>query len=308
MRALRSLMVGDCDHYLSPYMFGVAQAMPRLGHLHSQVSIRQPIEVIRQRIQDVKPDVIWTHMLLWAPIGSPSTTQLIQLMQEAARQGAKVLIHDGDYKVAARYPNDLSSWCSLALCNHTFDRKVWRVPAIRWPYFAFTQDKIAPVNPRLACDVFFAGTLAGGDIYGNRTQLVQAIQRMPGIKMRMPSPAEGNTLLRTAEIASSSGSVLGFGRPGSSGWVDTRVFQYPGAGAILLHDDATEFLQPWMHYVPYKSGNVQSVIEVVERVKSMFEGERRAMRESAFRFVQEKHSSVARVKQVLEILFEKRAL
>ncbi len=46
---IRSLMIGDCDHYLSPYIFGVAQAMARLGHWHSQVSIRQPVDVIHRQ-------------------------------------------------------------------------------------------------------------------------------------------------------------------------------------------------------------------------------------------------------------------
>ncbi len=96
--------------------------------------------------------------------------------------------------------------------------------------------------------------------------------------------------------------MLGFGRPGFDGWLDVRCFQYTGAGAILLHDDVGGYLEPWVHYVPYESRNADSVALAVAQVKGMLPGEQRAMRERAFTYVQEKHSSVARVRQVLQVL------
>jgi hypothetical protein len=298
-RPLRSLMLGDCDHYLSPYIFGVQQAMARLGHFHSQVNIRQPAYVIQQRIADLKPDILWTHMLLWPPIGSPSVQQLIDLVTRAARTGAKVVIHDGDYKPATRHPHDLSSWCALALCNHAFDRSVWRVRTLHWPYFAFAQERIAEADPAWACELFFAGAVSRDPVYSARTALLDGI-RARGVQLRLAEG--GNTLLRTPEIAASSDAVLGFGRPGTTGWVDTRVFQYPGAGAILLHDDAAGFLEPWVHFVPYRSGDVGSIAEALGRLRAMSPTERALMRARAFDFVQERHSSVARVRQVLEAI------
>ena len=317
MRPLRSLMLGDCDHYLSPYIFGVGQAMARLGHWHSQVSIRQPIHVIEQRLKDVRPDVLWTHMLLWPPQGAPPVSDLVALAERAARRGAAVVIHDGDYKPATRHPHDLSSWCALALCNHRFDRSAWRVPALHWPYFAFAQDRIAAPSPEWRCDLFFAGQLSRDPVYAARTAFLDSLLRR-GVRLRTPDQArEGNTLFRTAEIAASADAVLGFGRPGAiglfgrervdSGWVDTRVFQYPGAGAVLLHDDVAGFLEPWTHYVPYQSRDHESVVEVLDRLRgmqatAMGRCDLRELRERAFRFVQEKHSSVARVRQVLGAL------
>jgi hypothetical protein len=299
MRPLRSLMLGDCDHYLSPYIFGVAQGMARLGHWHSQVSIRQPIDVIERRIADVRPDVLWTHMLLWPPPGAPTVERLVGVMELAHRAGARVIIHDGDYKPATRHPHDISAWCSLALLNHAFDRSWWRVPTLRWPYFAFAQDRIANPDASLACDLFFAGTTGASPVYAARTKLIEAVRRR-GVKLRQPD--DGNTLLRTAEIAASAGAVLGFGRPGTSGWVDTRVFQYAGAGGILLHDDVAGYLEPWVHFVPYRSGDVDSIVEALARLRRLDAAERRAIRETAFTHVQTHHSSVPRVAQVLTAL------
>lgn len=298
MTTLRSLMIGDCDHYQSPYMLGVAQACPRLGIEHRQVSIRSPIRSIERAIEQHKPNLIWTHMILWAPEGSPSVGDLVALMERAARNGARIILHDGDYKERCRYPRDISSWCSLALLNHEFDRSPWKVPTLKWPYFAMAQVEIARPDPRWACGLFFAGTIGQGPVYEERTAFLKRLQTL-GVGLRMPSSKDGNTLMQTPVIAASADAVLGFGRPGVKGWVDTRVTQYPGAGAILLHDDPGGLLEPWTHYVPYQSGRAESVAEALRQIRALSAAERMGLRERAFAFVQERHSSVARVKQVL---------
>lgn len=294
-------MLGDCDHYFSPYIFGVQQGMSRLGHLHSQVNIRAGVDIIAKRIADVRPDILWTHMLLWGPPGSPPVAQLLDIVRSAKKNGARVVVHDGDYKQTTRHPHDLSSWCALALCNHTFDRSAWRVPTLRWPYFAFAQDKIADAAPEWSCDLFFAGITSQSTTYAARSALLEDVRRR-GVKLRMPTPADGNTLFRTPEIAASAGAVLGFGRPGVDGWVDTRVFQYPGSGAVLLHDDAAGYLTPGEHFLPYQSGDAASIAEALGRLRRMPERDRRALRERGFAHVQANHSSVARVAQVLRTL------
>lgn len=290
------MLLGDTDHYLSPYIFGVQQAMARLGHWHSSVSIRQPANVIEQRIADVRPHILWTHMLLWPPPGSPPVERLVAIAEKAHRAGARVIIHDGDYKPPTRYPRDLSSWCALALCNHAFDRKAWRIPTLRWPYFAFAQDAITDPVAHLRCELFFAGATGRDPVYSARTALLDGI-RSRGVKLQLAN--DGNTLLRTREIAASADAVLGFGRPGATGWVDTRVFQYPGAGALLLHDDVAGYLEPWAHFIPYRSGDPASVVEVLARLRKMPAADKQAMRERAFAFVQERHNSVARVQAAL---------
>lgn len=294
-------MVGDTDHYFSPYVHGTAQAMSRLGHLHSQVSIRSSIDVIVARVRDVRPHVLWTHMLLWAPQGAPAVDKLQAVVAEAARSGSRVIVHDGDYKEKTRHAHDISRWCALALCNHKFKRDAWRVPTLHWPYAAFSQDEICSPSPEWACDVWFAGRLSRDAVYGERTALVDSLIR-GGTRVRVPADRDGNTLFQTAEIAASAGAVLGFGRPGVDGWVDTRVFQYPGAGGILLHDDAGGYLEPWTHFAPYTSRSAESIREALARLASLTPRERLEMRERAFRHVQERHSTVARVWQVLETL------
>lgn len=296
---MRSLMLGDCDHYASPYMRGVAQAMKLLGHDHAEISIRQSPRTIEERLQLWRPDLIWTHMILWPPPGAPMAGDLVGIVELAAKRGARVVIHDGDAKAKTRCPRDLSSWCSLALVNHGYDRSAWNVPTLRWPYFAPVQKEIADPDEAQRCELFFAGTMGGG-IYAARTALVDAI-RARGVRVVTPAPGY-NTIDRTAVIAASADAVLGFGRPDVPGWVDTRVFQYISAGGILLHDDVGGYFEPWVHYVPYVGGDADSVVDALARLKLLSDAERMAIRERGFVHGQKHHSSVVRVSEVMRTL------
>lgn len=121
------------------------------------------------------------------------------------------------------------------------------------------------------------------------------------MKLRLPVAGD-NTIDRTPEIAASADAVLGFGRPEIPGWCDTRVFQYISAGGVLVHDDVAGHFEPWIHYVPYASGNADSVVDALARLKRMSEAERMAIRRRGFAEGQAKHSSVVRVQQVIRTL------
>jgi hypothetical protein len=298
------VLIGDVDHYPSEYAFGVNQAMTRAGHWHSSVNIRLDMGAIAKRVHEVQPDVIWGHMLLWAPGKQPG--ELLDLCYAWKKLGTKVFLHDGDARVDTRFPTDISDAVDVALCNHKADRSVWSIQQIHWPYFAFDQNQIATAADNLRCDLFFAGRLDVGALYFTRTQLVMALKQRLGDRMKIAagdgSEITHHTLFRTSEYAASANAVLGYGRPERNGWIDVRVFQYPGAGGILLHDDVGGMLEPNVHYLPYVSGNLDSVIEALEALWKMPEHEQDALRVRAFTHVQEKHSATARVRQALGVV------
>lgn len=298
-RPLRSVLIGDCDFYPSELIFGVNQAMMRAGHWHSSVNIRWDLGVIVKRVQEVQPDVVWGHMLLWAPGDRSKTVDLLcELAEWRAKWGTKVLLHDGDARDETRFPTDVSPAIDLALCNHTADRSAWKIPQLHWPYFAFDQDRLADPDPAFACDLAFAGRLDVGPLYQKRTELVLLLKQHLGDRMQVyPSAAVPHTLFQTPVLATSAGAVLGFGRPGRSGWLDVRVFQYPGAGGVLLHDDVGGLLEPGEHYWPYESGSVNSVLEALHQ--AIHPSGLGDVRHFAFHYVQEHHSATARVRQAL---------
>lgn len=303
-RPLRSVMIGDCDHYLSPYILGVAAACGQLGVWHTQVSIRQPAAVIRQRLDELQPDLVWTHMLLWAPTGSCPRDELLSMCEAQRKRGAFVLLHDGDAKEKMRYPSSVAHAVSLALVNHAYDRSVWGVPTMWWPYAAMPQFALArSTASEFTCELAFAGQVVENAIYSARGRLIEALRRSP-IDFRVFDSTRGlNTLWRTAELAACAGAVLGFGRKDVRGWVDTRVTQYTGAGAILVHDDVAGLFEPWVHFVPYETGSADSVVAALQRLKGEGATFGFAMRERAFEHAQAHHSWTARVHQVLERAF-----
>lgn len=296
-RPLRSVLIGDVDYYPSEFIFGVNQGMTLLGHWHTTINIRQPIEMIRRRLDQVHPDVIWGHMLLWAPNGLMHTQEILSLCDERRSHGAVVILHDGDARSETRFPQDISTAVDLVLCNHTYDRSVWCVRQIRWPYFAFVQHEIAAQEPDFMCDLAFAGRLSAEGIYTERTRIVTTLRYMSDLSVKVfPSETVVHTLFRTPTLAASAGSVLGYGRPESRGWCDVRVFQYPGAGGVLLHDDAQGFLEPYVHYIPYARADVKSILAAVSCARVIGPD----IRHEAFTYVQATHTSVHRVRHALQ--------
>ena len=294
-RPLRSLLIGDISYYPSEYAFGVDQGMSILGHWHTYVDIRFDFSIIKRKIDQVQPDIIWGHMLLWAP-GEKKTEQLLQVCEELRARGTRVVLHDGDARTKTRYPRNISKAIDLILSNNTLTRHEWGVRQIRWPYFAFNQRRITTnIFPEFACDLAFAGRL-GHDIYGERTAMIDFLKEQMGDSFKVfPNDMIKHTLFRTNDLASSAKSILGYGRS-QNGWTDVRVFQYPGAGGVLLHDDVQGYLEPYEHYIPYESGDIDSIMYAVEEAKR--DGDK--IRPKAFRYVQKNHSSLARVKQVLK--------
>jgi hypothetical protein len=296
-RPLRSVLIGDVDYYESEFAFGVNQGMTLLGHCHLTVNIRWPLHVIERKLRMARPDVIWGHMLLWPPGGPPQAAGLLELMASWRKRGAIVLLHDGDARAETRFPQDISAAVDLVLCNHLADRSIWRVPRIRWPYFAFVQEEIAVSGPEFAADLVFAGRLGGG-LYEGRSRLVAALQAALGERLLVYSDQGASTVYRTPELAASAGAVLGYGRPDSLGWLDVRVFQYPGAGGVLLHDDVGGFLEPRVHYVPYAHDSLDSALEAL--AVALEEGPR--IRAAAFAFVQGHHTARHRVEEALRVV------
>lgn len=158
-------------------------------------------------------------------------------------------------------------------------------------------------NPKLGLSdkLFFAGQVTQDSTYGGRTKLLSDVKSR-GVNLYIHSSSDGNTLFRTSEIAPSAQAVLGFGRPGGTGWIDTRVFQYISAGAILFHDDVGGYFEPWVHYIPYESGSAESIAENLDIICKMNDSDRMRIRQNGFDFGQKNHSSVVRCAQVLKTL------
>lgn len=285
--------------YLSAYVLGVAQAVNQLGHWHRTVSVFDDAASIERQIAEMSPDIIWTHTVAWPPVGAVPASELLPMLARWKRRGSITYLHDGDPRAREVHPDlDVEAAFSIALVNRTVDDH-WPVHSIRWPYAAMTQKEIGPAREEWRCDLLFAGHLRRHqEGYGDRTRLVYALHRRLGPRMRIISPGGGDTNNRmlVADVAPSAGAILGYGRPDVPGWIDTRAFQYPGAGGLLIHDDCGDILAPDEHFLRFnpKEGE-ESVLACLARASK----DGPAIRARAFAHVQRHHTWRHRVEAAL---------
>lgn len=302
-RPLRSVMLCN-PAYLSAYVLGVAQAMGQLGHWHREISVLDYLDRIARQLDEMRPDVIFTHTVPWVPREAPAPGWvLLDVLAKWRRAGARVFLHDGDPRETTRHPHDLSASFDLALCNHSLAREQWRIPVTRWPYAAMAQRELGEPVDALRCGLLFAGITRKDDgIYSPRTELLGVLREKLGERLTVRTGGV-NDRMQAADVAASATAVLGFGRPEVPGWIDTRCFQFPGAGGVLLHDDAGEFLEPGVHFVKFERGadayatarNVVGAYELVEHGAD-------ELRRRAFEHVQRHHTWRHRVVQALQLV------
>jgi hypothetical protein len=302
-RPLRSVMFCN-PSYLSSYVLGVAQAMGQLGHWHREISVLDDLGRITRQLDEMRPDVIFTHTVPWVPREAkvPGWV-LLDVLAAQRRRGARVALHDGDPRATTRHPFDISASFDVALCNHSLAREEWKVRPVRWPYAAMAQRELGAPVDTLRCGLLFAGiTRKDDDLYSPRTELLGWLREKLAERFTVRTGGV-NDRMQAADVAASAAAVLGFGRPEVPGWVDTRVFQYPGAGGVLLHDDATEFLEPHVHFIPFTRGDdayatARNVIAAYELVEHGAD----ELRRRAFEHVQRHHTWRHRVEQALALM------
>lgn len=303
-RPLRSVMLHS-PRYLSGYVLGVAQAMGALGHWHRLVSLFDEAGDIDRQLREMQPDVIWTHCAAWPPPGATPVLDVLRLLAMWKRRGSCVFLHDGDPEQKKVDPDaDMGATFSIALVNRAIDPNPWPMPSVHWPYAAFAQKEIAPPVDEWRCDLLFAGHLRRAEEgYGDRTKLVFDLHERLGPAMRIVSPGGGdiNNRMLVADVAPSATAVLGFGRPDVPGWIDTRVYQWPGAGGLLIHDDGGGVLEAGAHYLRFdRNEGVESVLRCIEQAK---QPEASAIRERAFQFIQANHTWRHRVEVALAAFY-----
>lgn len=302
-RPLRSVMLCN-PSYLSAYVLGVAQAMGQLGHWHREVSVLDDADRVARQFEEMRPDLIWLHTVPWVPRSASTPGWLfLELLAAWRGRGARVLLHDGDPRTATRHPHSLAASVDLALCNHGLPRAEWQTTVARWPYAAMAQAVIGEPVDALRCGLLFAGIVRKeDDLYSPRTELLGVLREKLGPRLTVRTGGI-NDRMQAADVAASAQAVLGLGRPDVPGWVDTRVFQYPGAGGVLVHDAAAEFLIPGRHFIEFQRGGdaEATAIRIVEALWVLSD-DNREMREQAFSHVQAHHTWRHRVTQALQLL------
>ena len=117
-----------------------------------------------------------------------------------------------------------------------------------------------------------------------------------------------NTRFCTADVASSASSIVGIHHGHHvDGYLDTRPFQYCGAGALYFHsecDAIKQFFIPEVHYVQYEPMNVYSFIDKYKQYMIHDREQGNKIRQTAFKYTQKYHTAKHRVKMALDYVFK----
>jgi hypothetical protein len=322
MKQLRIATIGDFSRWFSYYLMCTTQGSILNGHLHYSIPIRQSADDIQQQLNYYKPHIIFGHMLFSENLSDMSGRDLPReklhyvIVKSRKKWGTKVIIQEGDAKNEPRYPYPISSLVDLCLVNsrrYNHFSEVYKVPCIHWPYFALNQESISDGDNMFRYKVIFAGNVSvrnEGHLHFGRSQFISELSRHIEVKI-FPDENVGNTRFCTADVAVSSNAILGIQHGQRvDGYVDTRPFQYCGAGALYFHSENTalnQFFRPGYHYVPYEHMNVQSFLNNYNyyMVENREAGNK--IRQQAFEYTQKYHTAKHRIKMALDVLDGKEA-
>jgi hypothetical protein len=321
-KLLRIATLGDFARWNSYYLQGTIQGSILNGALHCSIPIRQYVEDIESQINYFKPHILFCHMIF-----SENLTTLCrndepdkQIRRENIHQtlskirrrwGTKVVYQEGDAKKDPRYPYPATEIIDLGLINNSLFKVyggLLKVPCIHWPYFALNQDEISIPDNSLRCQMAFTGNVSprgSSHLHYGRYEFIEKLKKRLEFKA-FPNESLGNTRFLTADLAVSASTILGIQQGFNVvGYLDTRPFQYIGAGALYFHDKSPAmdlFFEEGKHYVGYNRFDVDSVVEKYYYYMKDNRELGNKIREEGFRYVQAHHTAKHRVKMVIDIL------
>jgi len=317
MRQLRIATIGDYTKYFSYFLMGTAQGTFLNGHLHYAINIRQHPNMIEEQLKYFKPHLVFCHMIFSEHLkdarGFLDREPLHEMLAKTKRKlGFKVAYGEGDAKKQPRYPYPATELIDLGLINSKLYQNfqsILSVPCIHWPYFAVNQNEINVSNKKFEYSAIFAGNFSNRSVghlhYGRERFLTLLRKKIPGLKL-FPDEEIGNTKFCSQEIASSADCVVGINQGFDvEGYLDTRAFQYIGAGGLFFMDPSPAmdlFFEPNIHYVPYERHNATDFASKYQYYMEQHRDKNKEIRKNGFEYVQKWHSAKRRVQMVIDIL------
>lgn len=316
MKQLRIATIGDFQKWFSYYLMGITQGSILNGHLHYSIPIRQSVRDIEAQINYYKPHIIFGHMLFSENLTFMNgedypISELHYIIRKMKRKwGIKVIAQEGDAKAEPRLPQPISDLIDLCLVNSKrYPRfsEVYQVPCIHWPYFALNQETISEKERRFRQHVVFTGNVTKrieGHLHHGRHEFLEKLNNRVRLKI-FPDAHTGNTRFCSAAIAASANAVLGIQHGFHvDGYLDTRPFQFCGAGGLYFHSDCDaikQFFIPNYHYVPYEHMNADSFMEQYNRYMRDYK-RANLIRQQAFEYTQKYHTAKHRIQMALDAL------
>jgi hypothetical protein len=312
---LRIACLGDYTTYFSWYLHGIMEGSILNGAWFRPINIRQSLESIEEQIDYFKPHLMFTHMILGQEIKCGHIVyhreSLHKLLRKVKKRwGIKIAHQEGDPRGELRYEADVSDIIDLGLLNHSMIDKfsIWGIKCVHWPYFSMVQENLNDKNSLVECEVAFAGNLSQRSPehqHHGRYEFVNALSERLKVKT-FPNDTIGNTRFFTPEIASSAKAVLGIHQGFNlHGYLDTRPFQYIGAGALYFHDynpAINQFFEEGKHFIGYNRFDVNDFVEKFNYYTKENPEAGEKIRRQGFDYCQKYQTSKHRVGYAIDLL------
>jgi len=310
---IRIAMLGDFGLYFSYYLHGVMQGAILNNAWFRPIEISRSLEDIKNRMLSFRPHILFTHAIFKSKYHSlEDLFDLLNFLKKEIK--VKIVCHAGDPK-KPRYQGNISSFFDLGLVNSNQCRQfsdIWKISCIHWPFFCFCQKRVFEINKQYLNMVVFTGNVSEGrkkdhPHYG-RYEFIGELNKKIPVKI-YPDKSYPDTRFLTPEIAISANAILGIQlNTEIEGYLDTRPFQYIGAGALYFHDkceNIDQFFEDGKHYLSYEKGNVDSFVEKYNYYVNKYPEKGNEIRINGFKFCQKYYNSKIRVKQVIDFFENK---
>jgi hypothetical protein len=307
----RIATLGLWNSWFSYYLHCTLQGSILNGAFFRPLEIKRNPAIIEKEIDYFKPQIIFTHAIFQQD--NEYILDLFNMLEIVRKRwNIKVVLQEGDPKFEPRFKEKINRIVDLALINNQFTEKfstIWGIPCIYWPYFCMVQDSILEQNKYALADVAFSGNVSENrtenHVHYGRKEFLDKIGKQFNVRI-YPDNKIGNSRFYTPEVAASSKVVLGIHQGHNiTGYLDTRPFQYIGAGALYFHDKAEimeKIFKPGFHYVQYNRFDVKSFYDEYNYFVNKNPEEGNKIRQQGFEYCQKYHSSKVRIKFIIDVL------
>lgn len=306
-KMIRIACIGDYTARYSYFTAGIMEGAIRLGHWFRPIPLVQPISQIENQVYYFQPHIIFAHQLFGQ---YHALDEMKNLLKRIRQKDIKIILHAGDPKPEPRFKENISECINMGLINSNMVdifSEIWDVPCYHWPYFCLQQERIADLDERYKAEVSFSGNVTKRDDpehpHHGRAEFIKKVKHELGMRI-YPNKFVANSRFLTPVVAASSNAVLGIHIGWNvNGYIDTRPFQYIGAGALYFHDRCAaidQFFTDGVHYVGYEAGNVESFIDRFRYYINQYPEKALLIRQTGFNYCQKNYNTMVRVRQALE--------
>ena len=285
----QGLMLNGCDVYKIDY------------------KSNKPID-IKIQLKTFKADYVFTHLNFH---NIYTISEILGVFEEINKEFGTKFIHTlNDARVVDRYMGDISNAIYMAFVGNRACieecRKSWKIPVFYTPYSSMTYENIGtPVNELKFQDMVFTGSPTA---HQDRWIFIQKLQKRTSVKI-FQTQSNNDLRHKTHSLSMSAKCILGLCTGYDiDGYIDVRPFQYLGAGAFMIirKFKGMDNIIPSDIYIPFNGYTDNDADFIVSEFNKWKLKDTMPMRRSAFDFIQKYHSSRVRLKDILDVLEQKR--